>query len=387
MAGPDALVPLAEVQDLLRIGEALPFRLLDNLGRLLLAAGQCIVGDDQMQVLIERGAAAEGPEVERVRRERAAAAGEATPDTGAPHRTWFDSWEQQTWRLDERLRALGKGEARRSELEALADDCLGLIERQPDAALFVAMRQDHRRFALYALTHGLNTAVVAVLCARQLGWGDGPVRSLVRAALTMNAPIVELQAQMADQTDPPAKRQLDLIRAHPHKAAEWLRAAGVDDADWLTAVADHHERDGGSGYPRGLAAVGEFARLLRAADVYTAKISPRAVRPSLNSQTAAHQLLQEQPGGSIGGALVKAVGVYPPGDFVRLKGGETAVVVRRTDEMRAPEVLVLLSAAGKPLAEPPRRDTRDPAFAIAGVAPRGGLPRVLPEQVYGLLDP
>lgn len=384
MAEPGDLVPLAEVRDLLRIGEALPFRVLDGAGRLLLAMGQRIVDADQLRVLLDRGAAVEGIEVERVRRERGLLPAAAA---AAPPRTWFDTWEQQTWRLDGWLRALAKGEAKRSGIEALADDCLQLLERQPDAALFVAMRQDHQRFALYALTHGLNTAVVAVLCARQLKLAETAVRSLLRAALTMNAPIVELQAQMAEQSEPPSKRQLDLIRAHPQRAVEWLRAIGVDDVAWLGAVADHHERDGGSGYPRGLATVGELAGVLRAADVYAAKISPRAVRPPLNSQTAAHQLLQEHPGSAIGPALVKAVGVYPPGDFVRLKSGETAVVVRRTSEVRAPEVMVLLSATGKPLAQPPRRDTRDPACAIAGVAPRSGLPRVLPEQVYGLLEP
>lgn len=380
---PGDLVPLAEVRDLLRAGEALPFRVLDGGGRLLLAAGQRIVDVDQLRVLLERGAAVEALEVERVRRERGG--GSAIPAAQRP-RTWFDAWEAQTWRLDDWLRALGRGEAKREGIETLADDCLALIERQPDAALFVAMRQDHQRFALYALTHGLNCAVVAVLCARQLKLPEAAVRSLLRAALTMNAPIVELQAQMAEQSEPPGKRQLELIRAHPARAVEWLRGIGVDDADWLAAVADHHERDGGSGYPQGLAQVGELARLLRAADVYTAKISPRAVRPPLNSQTAAHQLLQELPGSPIGPALVKALGVYPPGDFVRLKGGETAIVVRRGSEPRAPEVVVLLSASGRPLAEPRRRDTRDPAFAIAGVAPRQGLPRVLPEQVYGLLE-
>jgi HD-GYP domain-containing protein (c-di-GMP phosphodiesterase class II) len=379
---PGDLVPLAEVRDLLRAGEALPFRVLDGGGRLLLAAGQRIVDVEQLRLLLDRGAAVEVLEVERVRRER----GQAQAPAAARPRTWFDAWEQQTWRLDGWLRALGRGEAQRAGIEAVADDCLALIERQPDAALFVAMRQDHRRFALYALTHGLNCAVVAVLCARQLQLPEPAVRSLLRAALTMNAPIVELQAQMAEQADPPGKRQLELIRAHPARAVEWLRAIGVDDADWLAAVADHHERDGGGGYPQGLATVGELARLLRAADVYTAKISPRAVRPPLNSQTAAHQLLQELPGSAIGPALVKALGVYPPGDFVRLKGGETAIVVRRGAGPRAPEVVVLLSAGGRPLAEPPRRDTRDPAFAIVGVAPRQGLPRVLPEQVYGLLE-
>ena len=41
---------------------------------------------------------------------------------------------------------------------------------------------------------------------------------------------------------------------------------------------------------------------------------------------AARQLFQEEQGGALAGALIKAVGVYPPGDLVRLKNGDIGVV-------------------------------------------------------------
>lgn len=385
MAGDLERIPLAQVRDLMRPGEPLPFAVLDGSGRLLLAAGQRIVGLAQLQALLERGASVEQPEVERVRAERAEA---ATP-TYSPaqrRRTWFDVWEQKIWLLDTQLRALAGGQGDAKALSALADEVLGMIDAQPDAALFVTVRQDHRRFALYALTHALDTATVGVLCARQMAWDPARVQALVRAALTMNASIVPLQAQMAEQTDPPSKRQLDQIRLHPAASAALLRAAGVDDALWLSAVEDHHERDGGSGYPQGLSAVGPVAQLLRAADVFSAKISPRALRAALSSQTAAHQLLQEEKG-PVASSLIRSLGVYPPGDYVRLKSGETAIVVRRGAEIRTPQVALLVSAAGKPVHGAPLRDSAQTEFAITGVAPRAGLPRVLPESVYGLLEP
>lgn len=92
----------------------------------------------------------------------------------------------------------------------------------------------------------------------------------------MNAASMSLQAQMAVQADPPTKKQLEQIRAHPALSAQMLRDSGVLDADWLAAVEDHHERAGGAGYPRGLAEVGEVAHLVRTADVFMAKITPRA---------------------------------------------------------------------------------------------------------------
>jgi hypothetical protein len=89
----------------------------------------------------------------------------------------------------------------------------------------------------------------------------------------------------------------------------------------------------------------------------------------------------------VAGALIKAVGLYPPGDFVRLANGDAAVVVRRAVAGSAVQVASLLAANGKPLAGAPKRDTAVPDFAITGpLTDRKGLPRVLPEVVFGVLE-
>ncbi|MBI5720085.1 MAG: phosphohydrolase [Burkholderiales bacterium] len=389
-----ARVPLTEVADLMSPGQPLPFRVHDSLGRLLLAQGQRIHDVRQLQALLERGACVEYEEVQEVRSKRAAAAavgGGRVPSTR--ELTWFDRFDQQVWALDSLLRALVKGDLR-SEVEggglaaqigAFGDAFIELVERHPDAALFHAVRQDDKRYALYALTHALHAATVTLLAARQIGWPAPQVRGAALATLTMNAAIVDLQGRMAEQKEPPSKAQLDQIRAHPHRSAELLAAAGVADEAWLQAVRDHHERTQG-GYPKGGAEPGEVARLVRAADVYTAKISPRALRMPQTPQAAARQLFQEEGGGPLAAALIKTVGVYPPGDLVTLKNGETAVVVMRTAAGNAPQVAVLLSAQGKPVPGAPRRDTGQADTAIAGpLADRSKVGRVLPEAVYGLL--
>ena len=228
---------------------------------------------------------------------------------------------------------------------------------------------------------------MVLVTTRQLGWPAARERSAVGAALTMNASTLELQARMAEQTDPPTKKQLEQIHGHPQHSAQMLRDSGLADADWLSAVEDHHERAGGSGYPRGLTDVGEIAHVVRAADVYSAKISPRANRPAMRPQQAARQLFQEEQGGPCAAALIHAVGIYPPGDFVKLKNGEAAIVTHRSSSEGAAKVVSLLSAMGKPLTGTPRRDTAQAEHGIAGVLPEGVvLPRVLPEQVYGLLE-
>jgi HD-GYP domain-containing protein (c-di-GMP phosphodiesterase class II) len=378
-------IALEGMGDLVETGQPLPFALYDAQGRLLLAAGQVIRTDRQMQALQDRGAGAAAQEVHAVR----AAAGRAEPAPAAAREpTLFDRWEEQIWRLDGLLRGLARGETAAAALAALADDVQPLVLRAPDPALFLCVRQDDRRFALYSLKHALHTATVAQLAARALGWDDATCQTLTRAALTMNAAMVELQARMAQQSDPPSQRQLDEIRAHPQASAALLRGAGVDDPLWLQWVEQHHEAVSGQGYPQGLTALCEPVRLLRMADVFCAKISPRALRAAIAPQLAMRQLFQEEAGSPLAAGLIKAVGVFPPGDFVRLKNGDAAVVTHRAEPPQATRVVSLQDAAGRPLHDAPRRDTAQAAFGIAAAVPaeeRAGLPRVLPEQVYGLL--
>lgn len=166
------------------------------------------------------------------------------------------------------------------------------------------MRQDPNRLSLYGLSHALHCALVCQLAATRAGWPPERVRTLVKASLTMNLSIVEVQGRFATMgrlND----SQRDQIRNHPQAAVDRLQAAGVSDPDWLQAVLEHHERPGGGGYPQNLAALCESASVLRMADVFMAKISPRTERPALPILDAARQLFAEAQGSPLASAIIK----------------------------------------------------------------------------------
>lgn len=382
--------PLSSVRELVAVGRPLPFHVHDEFGRRLLASGQVIVSETQMEMLFARGAWVDSDEASAVKRERqaqAAGGGEQVMSTYR-HPSLFDRWEKLVWELDALLRKVLGGFQCEPELLALGKQVIAQIDRDLDVALFMTIRHNEPRFALYSLTHALHSATVAVLLARQLAWDEGRTLSLVMGALTMNVSILELQAQMAVQKDPPTTRQRQTIQAHPDASATLLQAAGVQDADWLTTVREHHERRDGTGYPHRLQGGSEMAHALRTVDVFTAKISPRAIRASLPIQAAARQLFQEEQGGPLATGMIKALGLYPPGDLVQLKNGEIAVVTRRGPSATTPVVASITNVDGKPVAGTVVRDTSKPEFAITGAVPsdRKGLPRVLPERVYGLMQ-
>jgi len=381
--------PLVTVRDLVVVGQPLPFHVHDEAGRRLLAAGQVIMGASQLAMLLERGAWVDSEQAATVRRERQSAQASGSDPLMSTYRepTLFDRWEKLVWELDALLRKAAKGMPCASELEALGRQVMVQVERDVDVALFITIRPVEQRLALYSLLHALHTATVSVVLARQLDWPDEKKLRLVLGALTMNVSILELQGQMAVQQDPLSTRQRQSIWAHPESSVAMLQGAGVTDPEWLAMVRDHHEQSDGAGYPNGIQAAGELAHALHVVDVFTAKISHRASRAAIQVQVAARQLFQEEQGSALASTLIKALGLYPPGDLVLLKSGEIGVVARRGASATTPLVACLTNAQGLPVAGTLMRDTAKPEFAITGPAgERKGLSRVLPERVYGLMN-
>ena len=201
------------------------------------AAGDCaaapsssariVANAAQLQILIERGL--------YVDHDDSLPDEEAAGAEGAKRRTTlFDLWKQTTARLDLLLNSIDHaGFADRCD--SFAGLLMALVERDTDIAIYHSVRQDPSRLSLYGLAHSLHCAMVCQLAVTRAGWPADRVRTLVKAALTMNLSIVELQGRFATigrlNDD-----QREQVRAHPQAAADRLQAAGVVDGDWLQAV-------------------------------------------------------------------------------------------------------------------------------------------------------
>jgi HD-GYP domain-containing protein (c-di-GMP phosphodiesterase class II) len=186
---------------------------------------------------------------------------------------------------------------------------------------------------------------------------------------------MDLQARLSDQGHPLTALQRAEVRSHPQRSHDLLVQLGVTDATWLQAVLDHHECDGGGGYPRGCTAVSPLATVLHHADVYLAKVSARTHRPALPVDQAARDLFTQNGSGGnpVVAAIVKEMGLYPPGSCVKLDNGDTAVVLRRGEHAATPRVVALCDAAGVPYPQPMPRDTRQARFKVRKPVARTNL--------------
>ncbi len=254
------------------------------------------------------------------------------------------------------------------------------LDGQEDDSLFVLVQMLSDRDYGYSATHALTAAVLCRMIAPLAQIGEPQLTSLMRAALTMNMAMSALQDQLAVQVPPVTDEQRELIHQHPQAAVALLRKHGVEDPFWLELVNDHHETPDGKGYPGGKTELNQAQQLLRMADIFIARISPRVNRRGLWPSLAVSNLFKEAQAqdSPLGAIFAKQLGLYPPGTYVRLKSAETAVVVRRGERVNTPVTLAITDPDGLSVSTPRRRDTQDPQYSV--VTP------VSPEDVKIRLD-
>ncbi|MBP7666508.1 MAG: hypothetical protein KA774_06665 [Burkholderiaceae bacterium] len=367
--------PLTQVQSRIQVGAPLPFGIHDHDKTLLLARGRRVESQAQLQALYSRGALVDLAEVLTPAERIAQARPEELPGL----------WADCLGAVNRTLQNAGDA-GFRDALETSSAPVLALVARDPDLAIFQVLRQQGNQHVDYGVHHSTHAAITGWLVAHRLGWSADDCRRVFKSALTMNIAMLELQGQLAVQTTPPTDAQRQAIHAHPQGSRQMLETAGVTDADWLQAVEQHHETADGQGYPHGLRTPSDLAALVHRVDVYTAKLSPRATRSAMAADKAGRIMFMQEPGHPMVAALVKEFGVYPPGCFVRLVTGETALVIRRGSSLMAPIVAVVGSSRGAALPRPERRDTANPLHAVQCVLPaHADMAQLAPDQLLAVL--
>jgi hypothetical protein len=250
-----------------------------------------------------------------------------------------------------------------------------LMQRDPDAGLYLLFQLAGNSPVGYSASHALVCAVLCHLMASALQLPPKERNSLVRAALTMNVAMTAMQDVLANQAEKPSPPQQDMIRTHPVQSALLLGRMGVDDADWLEVVVHHHDNRVDEGDFQQMPPTQRLARVLKMVDRYAAMISPRLSRAGRNASESARAVLADHPtrGDAIGQALMRVVGLCPPGSFVRMDSGELGVVLRRSPQANLPFVAIVGSADGRLLRSPRLHATAQGAPGIDTALPASGV--------------
>jgi HD-GYP domain-containing protein (c-di-GMP phosphodiesterase class II) len=141
------------------------------------------------------------------------------------------------------------------------------------------------RFIQHNPGHGRRTATYCALLAKALALCDEEIHDLRLAGFLHDIGLLCMDEKLLAHPDLWDAAAYAHVQSHPRVGAELLRPFAFLSSAAL-AIAHHHERWDGSGYPYGLR--GDFiplpARILAIADAYDAFQVPADVEPSVRQQ-------------------------------------------------------------------------------------------------------
>src|SRR5881409_369145 len=192
------------------------------------------------------------------------------------------------------------------------------LESEPFPQIRIAgERVDAAFMAIAALTglkspwlreHSTGVAELAEAAAWRMGLPAPSVTLVRRAALAQDLGRVGVSNAIWEKPGPLGFGEWERVRRHPH-FSERAFAQSSALAPIGILAGSHHERLDGSGYQRGTrgAALDQPARILAAADCYSAMREARPHRPALDAPAAEAELMREAETERLDPAAVDAV--------------------------------------------------------------------------------
>lgn len=370
----------------LYVGLSLPYTLRDADGQILLVRDQLIETPGQLDALKGRGRVF--VEIDQTEEGvRALMSGIDKMDrVGAPIKDFskflaqkrareqgrepiplHQRWEDLELRVAGSLASFDTLEAAQQRFYEIDQTLVALLIEDAALGQFLLFHRAVANFDGYSQHHALLCAALCCALAQSFDLPEAQRRSLSCAALSMNLAMTTLQNVLAQQKAPPNPAQRADIERHPHQSAHMLKAAGVDDVYWLELVDKHHAHLTGPDEFASWKPLPRLCKMLQVVDRYTAALSPRRSRSGRNARDTVRSIVSLEGvhhHDPVGAALVKLLGLAPPGTYVRLNSAETALVLRAGHKPAEPIVATLLNRLGDAIAEPRLFDTSRPPVKV-----------------------
>jgi len=185
--------------------------------------------------------------------------------------------------------------------------------------------------ARFIASHGLTCArVVARMLRHAPEWRDRPLDPIL-VALVHDVGMMRIPAVALSETGRLTEEHRRAIETHPRVGAEIISIRLPSLSHLTEAIAAHHERLDGTGYPSGLKGeqIQPLARLLAAADMYAAMCCPRPHRIAFDPRTALTDTLLHAEQNILDRFAAEKLLVmcfYPVGSVVEMSDGAIGIV-------------------------------------------------------------
>lgn len=226
------------------------------------------------------------------------------------------------------------------------------VVRNPDAMLLVSRLREQ---SAQSHARAVQVSIYMLVFARFLQLTREELELLGLLGLLQDIGKTRLPTELLERKGPLSAEEQELARRHVEYSAEILAATPGLPPKLPELTLLHHERQDGSGYPRGLKAVeiGLYGSMAAIADTFEALTAVRPHAESLPPSGALSFLYKERGTGyhaELVEQFIQCVGAFPVGSVVELNSGEVGIVITQNLVRRLkPRVMVVLDAEGNPV--------------------------------------
>ena len=230
-------------------------------------------------------------------------------------------------------------------------------------------------FDTYTVTHCVRVAALAIHTGMSMGFTDKMLLEISTAALLHDIGKARIPGEIIHKRGALTTEEYQTMKLHPALGLEILleheQATDLERA----AAWGHHIRHDGKGYPLqpAWAVRHPLTALLQVCDVFEALTAVRPYKKA-KSPKESYQIMLEDKGNFHPGILaqfIRGLGLYPPGNMVKLSDGRRAKVMTASNLIDRPGVLITHDQDGCQLEDDETAhycNLSDPAFATLSVS-------------------
>lgn len=190
--------------------------------------------------------------------------------------------------------------------------------------------------------HVVETSIYAIIMAIQLKMPQERIVELTVAAILHKIGFLRIPPQLYTEDRTLSPKELQTFKAHPVVAYRILKEAGFP-MTVCVGVLEHHEREDGSGYPRGLTSekISIFGKILSVACSFEAAVGKRKHGYGINSILDVVRNTNKQYSDIVLKSLLFSISIFPIGTFVQLSDKRIGQVLDINPEnLNYPVVLI-----------------------------------------------
>lgn len=131
--------------------------------------------------------------------------------------------------------------------------------------------------------HSVNSAMIAVLYSKLIGWKRDKIRVLGIGALLNNIGKIMVPAEILIKKEPLTKEELEIIKKHPVYSYNILKGQSHFEDQIMNIALMHHECYDGSGYPLGVTVdkIDDMSQIFSICDFYEAVTTSKSYRDKI----------------------------------------------------------------------------------------------------------